>query len=661
MEQVNTVDDYLEKISRYNIYDNVFYRGQLEEYQNITSSVSRNKGYTINEHLIYKEAIRMKSVEFPDLVLPINCLSKMQHYGIPTRLVDLTIDPLTALFFAVQKVDSESPGNVYVFVQPEHSLDDKRIKLLSLLATLESLELSAIKNAYQEYYSETITKDEILEYASEGSFVKHSVELAKYNERLFCQKGTFAICGNEISGKDIKKSVLPLDSIKPTMVIRIPFEYKQAIKKELDERHRINETTIYPELPSVADYLKEKYKKVDLNLDGTYNILEVQDVSYAAVKRCSVVVVLNKALRIQEVKQIGEKIIDQYKGKSDVIWVYIAKNGDDYIMQNWIITGQWIRESLDSKFKPLVVGEADKQGYIWHHGEAYSTLSDYYDEYVFVDDKILFTQNMKTFEKLVPHYKYMLNAFKSEDMEDLENYANENASAIKDFFLKFGEYGHSRNDEFNKYLSSFQEAASHLDNVALWLKNAELNSTAKRYQISKCFQEAKLHFDEIQEKSLYWKKTINLSDDEYNKIDPEKIERKEYQYTPTIPLNPNSLDVVFDLDISKNSDNTINIKGTTNLFDNASLMISLSDLNGLLLAQNRALTKNGEFDFGILGKKDIGFKKGTYSVNITLSIPSVQNNEFVHKAGIEYENLKGPHVDRTGIGPTVSYTEEFEI
>ncbi len=33
--------------------------------------------------------------------------------------------------------------------------------------------------------------------------------------------------------------MLPLDSIKPAMVIRIPFEHKQAVKKELDEKYNI--------------------------------------------------------------------------------------------------------------------------------------------------------------------------------------------------------------------------------------------------------------------------------------------------------------------------------------------------------------------------------------------------------------------------------------
>lgn len=661
MEQVNTVDDYFKKLSRYDIYSNVFYRGQLEKHTSITSSISRDERYTINESAIFNEAVDMKSTEFKDLPTPIERLSKMQHYGIPTRLVDLSVNPLIALFFAVQNIDDNSHGNVYVFIQPEHNLNDKRIKLLSLLATLDLLDIKTIKNSFFECYLDNITEEEIIKFASEGAFLKYSMELQRSNERLYCQEGTFAICGNRIIDAKLQKYVLPLDSIEPTMKLRIPYEYKKAIKKELDEKYYINETTIYPEFTSVADYLKEKYRKTNFDLHDTHSILQVQDVSHAGARRCSIVTVLNKSLRIEKIKKIGIQIIKNYKDKNDVVWVYIAKNGDDYIMKNWMIRVQWIRESLVDKFKPSLIGEVDELGYIWRFEKSYSTLADHADEYAFVDDKILYTQNMKTFDEFKPHYEYVLNAFENEEMKDIEDYTLENSSEITKFFSKFGDYGHSRNEDFNKYLNNFQEIALQLGNVVLWLKKEELNIRSKRYQISKCLKDAKLNLDTIEEQSLVWKKTINLTDEEYNEIDIGKIERKEYHYKQTIPINVAGLEVTFDLTIFQNNDNTVSIKGETNLFDNATLMIFLRNCNGLAIAQNKSLVDKGQFNFGRLGKKGIGLDRGKYKVNITLPIPSVQNKEFVKKAGIEYENLIGEFVDRSGLGPTVCYTEEFEI
>lgn len=661
MEQANTVEEYKKLLMRYNIYENVFYRGQSGEYSNITSSISRDAGFTTNENLIYSDALNLGKNELLDQEYPIERLSIMQHYGIPTRLVDFTIDPLTALFFAVQNDNREFYGNVYIFIQTKYSLNDKRIKLLALLATMNSLEICAIQNSYQEYYSESISEDEIFEFAAKGAFIEHSEELQKTNKRLFCQKGTFAICGNEVLKEEIKKTILPLDSIEPTMVIRIPSEHKQAVKKELDRIYGINETIIYPEFSSIANYLKEKYKKCDFQLDGTYRILEEDDCSHAGARRISIVAVLNKALLIEEIKQIGIQIIELHKSTSDVVWVFIAKDEDAYIMRNWLMRGQWINESLDPRFKPHAIGDKDKSGYIWSFEKSYSTLAEYYNEHVFECDKILYIENMKTFEEFQTHYKYMARALKRENIKELESYALNNASTISDYFLRFGEFGYSRNGDFNKYLSNFQELALHLDNVVIWLKKEDLNPRAKKYHISSCFENAKLCFDRINEQAEHWKNSIGISNDEYNKIDPSKIFRKEYQYKQTIPINQKGLAVSFNLNISPNSDNTVSIKGTTNLFDKASLMISITDSKDQLLGQNKASVENGCFDFGRLGKKGVGYGKGEYRIEITLSLPSTQDKDFVSKAGIEYENLVGEYVDRSGVGPTVRYTQRFEI
>ncbi len=69
------------------------------------------------------------------------------------------------------------------------------------------------------------------------------------------------ICGNDLQNEEIQKQVKSLDSIKANLFICIPYEHKLAIKNKFDQRHLINKTTIYPEFPSVADYIIEKYKE----------------------------------------------------------------------------------------------------------------------------------------------------------------------------------------------------------------------------------------------------------------------------------------------------------------------------------------------------------------------------------------------------------------
>jgi hypothetical protein len=445
------------------------------------------------------------------------------------------------------------------------------------------------------------------------------------------------------------------------MIIRIPSEHKQAVKKDLDERYNINDTVVYPEFTSVAGYLREKYKRQALNLNGAYKILKEDDCSHVGAKRISIVVVLNCSLLIEEIKQIAILIIDRYKRENDVVWVFIAKNDDAYIMRNWIISAQWINEALDPCYKPLAIGEIDKAGYIWRMEKSYSTLADYYDEYAFTEDKNLLALNIKTFTELQIHYKYLIRSFKRDRLKDLESYTQKNAKEISNIFLQFGEYGYSRNNALNEYLDNFQQLALHLDNVVLWIRNERLNPQAKKCQITNCLNDAKSNYKQIIKDLNHWKKFAGLSDIDISELAINSSTSKNYQYKQTIPLNPQGLDVCFDFNISINPDDTVTVNGKTNLFDKASLLISIHDSDGLLFAQNKSFVEKGLINFGKLGKTNFGLNKGRHSIEVTLSLPSTQDKDFISKAGIEYENLTGKYVYRNGIGPVVKYIEEFMI
>lgn len=661
MKQANNIEQFQKILERYNNYNEIYFRGQSAQYESITASIARDKGYLKNEHYIYAESISMKEDEFKSLTYPIEKLSKLQHYGIPTRLIDVTINPLIALFFAVENNSDQYASYVYVYIQKGNIMDSKHIKLLSLLATLKKYDIQFIKESYRNLYGSNINEKEIIELAQESVFVKYTEELKKANSRLYNQEGTFVICGNDIIDNVVQKEIKPLDSIKPTITICIPFEHKIAIKRELDKRYGINEAMIYPELPSVANYIREKYKYENFSVDGTYNVIDEKDVSYAGAQRISLIVVLQKKLRIKQIKKIAMKVIDEYKVSNDVVWIYVAKNGDDYIVNNWIMRGQWISPDLDSEFRPMSLGKHDEEGYSWEYKNSYDTLGKYYKEYIFDEDKKLFVCHQKIYESILTSFNMLYSSFNSKSLEEFKKDVSREEKKIDKDYMILGEFGHSRNKDFDDFLYNYENAIIPLDNLKFWINKEKLNKKAKKYQISDCFQEAKKYLDVIERRSDFWKKQFKITIDDYKKFDPYNIQKKTYQYEQTIPLNSKAIDVYFNLRILIKPNNTFEVIGETNLYDKAELMLSIRKENGKLLGQAKSEVINGNFKFGIFSDKGKGYKPGCYKAVISLSLPNVQSNVFIKKAGIEYENLAGPYIDRTGIGPTLEYEKIFNI
>ncbi|MCL1945866.1 MAG: FRG domain-containing protein [Chitinivibrionia bacterium] len=239
----------------------LFYRGQSDKMYSLTPSVFRN-GLLSNEHLLIQDLLLNSPDEFSSIESNVECLIKMQHYGLPTRLFDVTTNPLIALFFACND-KSDKDGEVIVFydyMQHPNTID---VKCLAALAEYSG---SSERQLLSFLTDRGLTN---LELGNLTKLTHIPIEAPQNNERIRRQHGAFLLVGihdNE-DGNTYQKASFDLrpylvkdfgDDISRSIIV--PKEEKKHLLEELNV-FGINHSFLFPELEHQAIYIRNKYER----------------------------------------------------------------------------------------------------------------------------------------------------------------------------------------------------------------------------------------------------------------------------------------------------------------------------------------------------------------------------------------------------------------
>ena len=141
LEEINTIAEFMEKLNnvkeleRYKnlekgdeIIDkftiDLFYRGHSNNQYELVPSIeraSRDVNYSVStlEYTLISKAKNEYPTLFSETNNPLDLLVKLQHYGIPTRLLDITINPLVALYFVCKDknnpINNDFDGEIFIF------------------------------------------------------------------------------------------------------------------------------------------------------------------------------------------------------------------------------------------------------------------------------------------------------------------------------------------------------------------------------------------------------------------------------------------------------------------------------------------------------------------------------------------------------------------
>ena len=261
------------------------YRGQRDSSWRNVAGIFRPDLTALlkNEKRAIRDLISVHPSEFSSDETMFDKLVRMQHFGLPTRLLDVSINALVALYFATDPGPDglKSDGAITAFAIPperEKYFDSDAVSCLANLSNTTDDEKKQIFKI-RESRTKGLKKDALVAEFNKEEVVKrlhqfirsekpyflpiiNPIDLFKpyfvhpkmSNARILSQSGAFIIYGTEPP-----KKIIYAHKIEETKFV-VPEKFKEPIRSAL-EGLGINESTLFPEIDKAATRIKNYYMK----------------------------------------------------------------------------------------------------------------------------------------------------------------------------------------------------------------------------------------------------------------------------------------------------------------------------------------------------------------------------------------------------------------
>lgn len=281
---VRTLLGELESLTQDPDYE-YYYRGHSNKKFELVPSVYRNSGWISNEHRMFRELVLRCPDDFHELETTFQKLVKMQHYALPTRLLDITGNPLIALLFACKaEIDKDdetgkeknADGEVIIFRLPKKEIkyfDSDTVSVISNISKQPFEFKFAVRagETPEQFSEQDSVKLLVHDIRQERSLFEPKIKSEHLravicvkplldNPRIIRQDGAFFLFG--ANGKKSESSRIPFSYIyKPNNRGLVVMAAEKGKMREQLEALGISEGKIYPEIDSVASYVKSSFEE----------------------------------------------------------------------------------------------------------------------------------------------------------------------------------------------------------------------------------------------------------------------------------------------------------------------------------------------------------------------------------------------------------------